>query len=32
MVPTSARETLVNWLDPLLSEMVSLSSMLLGGR
>jgi hypothetical protein len=31
-VPTSVRETLVNYLDPLLSGMVSLSSLLLGGR
>jgi hypothetical protein len=27
-----AREILVNYLDPLLSEMVSLSSLLLSGR
>jgi hypothetical protein len=31
-VPTPARKILVNKLDPLLSEMVSLSSLLLGGR
>ena len=31
-VPMSARETLVNYLDPLLSGMVSLSSLLLGGE